>query len=129
MESHRAAGAPALSRFCPAFQATAELIGRRWTAAIIRNLLAGSVRFSDILAQVPGLSDRLLTERLRELESEGIVLRTVIPESPVRVEYSLTQKGHELRHIVEALDTWADRWAAQVAQASSTCIAAMALAE
>ena len=101
---------PTLSPFCPVFQATAELIGRRWTAAIIRNLLAGAVRFSDILAQVPGLSDRLLTERLRELEGEGIVARTVIPESPVRVEYALTPKGQDLRAIVEALDAWTGRW-------------------
>ena len=86
------------------------------------------MRFSDILGQVPGLSDRLLTERLRELEGEGIVLRTVIPESPVRVEYGLTEKGHELRHIVEALDTWTNRWAPHPAFVAA-CPSAMAAGE
>jgi DNA-binding HxlR family transcriptional regulator len=98
------------SAHCPKFQAAAELIGRRWSAAIIRSLLFGSVRFSDVLAQVPGLSDRLLTERLRELEASGVVRRTVFPESPVRVEYSLTEKGQQLQEIVVALDRWASRW-------------------
>ena len=88
------------------------MLGRRWTGAIVRTMLAGSIRFSDVLGQVPGLSDRLLSERLRELEAEGIVLRTVYPETPVRVEYGLTGKGRELEAIVRALDGWAERWAA-----------------
>ena len=60
------------SAYCPVFQGAVELIGRRWSGAIIRSMLAGKVRFSDILGQIPGLSDRLLSERLRELEAEGI---------------------------------------------------------
>lgn len=101
----------AVSPYCPLFQDAVELVGRRWTGAVIRSLLAGSNRFSDILSKVPGLSDRLLAERLRELESAGLVVRTVFPETPVRIEYSLTEKGEELRGIVVALGNWAGRWA------------------
>lgn len=97
--------------YCPVFQRAVEVIGKRWTGAIVRNMLSGSVRFSEILVAVPGLSDRLLSERLRELEAEGIVERHVYPETPVRVEYELTDKGRELEAIVYALDRWADRWA------------------
>ncbi len=96
--------------YCPVFQAAVELVGRRWTGVIVRLLLGGPMRFSELLAQVPGLSDRLLSERLRELEHEGVVVRTVYPEVPVRVEYALTEKGRELEAIVRALDEWAGRW-------------------
>jgi DNA-binding HxlR family transcriptional regulator len=102
--------AEAPSAYCPVFQGAVELIGRRWSGAIIRSMLAGKVRFSDILAQIPGLSDRLLSERLRELEAEGVVERHVYPELPVRIEYTLTDKGRELREIVLSIDAWADRW-------------------
>jgi DNA-binding HxlR family transcriptional regulator len=100
-----------VSPYCPVFQRAVEVIGKRWTGAIVRSMLSGSVRFSEILAGVPGLSDRLLSERLRELEAEGIVERHVYPETPVRIEYELTEKGRELEAIVYALDRWADRWA------------------
>lgn len=103
------------SAYCPAFQGAVELIGKRWSGAIIRSMLAGKVRFSDILAQIPGLSDRLLSERLRELEAAGVVERHVYPELPVRIEYTLTEKGRELRDIVASIDAWADRWGAQPA--------------
>jgi DNA-binding HxlR family transcriptional regulator len=100
----------ALSAYCPMFQEAVELIGRRWTGAIVRTLLTGSNRFGEILARIPGLSDRLLSERLRELENAGIVTRTVYPEVPVRIEYHLTEKGHELDQIVGAISGWADKW-------------------
>jgi DNA-binding HxlR family transcriptional regulator len=96
--------------YCPKFQHTVELIGRRWSGAIVRALLAGAIRFGDILQRVPGLSDRLLSERLRELEAEGIVERHVYAEVPVRIEYTLSEKGRELLQVVEAIDAWADRW-------------------
>ncbi|MEO6045669.1 MAG: helix-turn-helix domain-containing protein [Tepidiformaceae bacterium] len=102
---------PPESAYCPKFQTAVELIGRRWSGSIIRALLAGSVRFGDVLNRVPGLSDRLLSERLRELESAGIVSRTVYPDIPVRIEYRLTEKGRELQQIVEAISGWAERWA------------------
>ncbi len=104
-----------VSAYCPAFQATVELIGRRWSGSIIRSMLSGSVRFGEILSRVPGLSDRLLSERLRELEAAGIVTRTVYPEVPVRIEYHLTAKGRELESIVSTIDAWTAKWAEPVA--------------
>lgn len=108
------------SAYCPVFQNAVELIGRRWSGAIIRALLSGSVRFGDVLARVPNLSDRLLSERLRELEAEEIVTRTVYPEVPVRIEYRLTDKGMELEAIVSAIDDWAGRWSGS-AEHTSGC--------
>ncbi len=99
-----------ISPYCPVFQEGMELIGRRWTGSIVRSLLAGSTRFGEILARIPGLSDRLLSERLRELEAAGIVTRTVYPDVPVRIEYALTDKGRELEGIVAAISDWADKW-------------------
>jgi len=102
-----------LTRFCPAYHRAVELIGRRWTGAILRALLTDVTRFNELAAAVPGLSDRMLAERLRELEAEGVVVRTVIPESPVRVEYSLTEQGLALESVVRAVAGWADAWAAK----------------
>lgn len=99
--------------FCPYFHHAVELIGRRWTGAILRAMLSGIDRFSDLTAAVPGLSDRMLSERLKELEAEGIVERTVIPQTPVRIVYRLTPKGRALGAVVEALSTWAGEWLAQ----------------
>ena len=96
--------------FCPYFHHAVELIGRRWTGAILRAMLAGCIRFSEIAATIPGLSDRLLSERLKELEAEGIVHRTVLPETPVRIEYHLTEKGAALQPVLEAVSGWADSW-------------------
>ena len=101
-----------LSPFCPRFHRAVEIIGRRWTGAIVRALLSGATRFSEITAAVPGLSDRLCSERLKELEAEGIVTRRVIAETPVRVEYHLTEKGAALAGAVEELSAWAGTWVA-----------------
>ncbi len=109
-----------LEAFCPNFHHAVEVIGRRWTGAILRAMLAGTERFSEIAATVPGLSDRLLSERLKELEAEGIVTRRVIPETPVRIEYRLTPKGLELAPAIEALSAWAERWAVGADAAPAT---------
>ncbi len=74
-------------------------------------MLLGATRFTDIIHAVPGLSDRLLSERLKELEASNIVERIVHPETPVRIEYRLTEKGLELNDAITALSTWAERWA------------------
>ncbi|CAN5691726.1 helix-turn-helix domain-containing protein [soil metagenome] len=87
-----------------------ELIGRRWTGAIIRAMLNGAKHFSELTATIPGLSDRLVSVRLKELEAEGIVERIVIPDKPVRIEYLLTPKGRALESVVDAVDCWAERW-------------------
>ena len=98
------------SKVCSRFHHAVELIGRRWTGAIISVMLGGPQCFNEMLAAVPGLSDRLLTERLRELESEGLVRRTVLPGPPVRVSYELTEAGKCLEPVVESLGRWAERW-------------------
>ena len=99
-----------LSPYCPAYTQAIEIIGKRWTGAILRSMLAGSCRFGEIMSQVPGLSDRLLSERLKELEVEGIVERRVTPSTPVRIEYVLTEKGHSLNGVVDAVAEWATEW-------------------
>ena len=101
-----------LSAFCPTYHHAIELIGRRWTGAILRAMLSGEARFSDIASVVPGLSDRLLSERLKELEAEGIVRRTVVASTPVRVDYALTDKGQALSEVIAAVSTWAEEWLA-----------------
>ncbi len=101
-----------VTAFCPVYHHAVELIGRRWTGAVLRAMLSGLHRFSDLTAAVPGLSDRMLSERLKELEAEGIVVRTVVPETPVRVTYELTEKGRALGAVIEAVSAWAEHWAA-----------------
>ncbi|MGI8916199.1 MAG: winged helix-turn-helix transcriptional regulator [Chloroflexota bacterium] len=101
-----------LSAFCPYYHQATELIGRRWTGAILRALRSGVHRFSDLKASIPSLSDRMLSERLKELEKEGIVERTVIPETPVRIDYHLTAKGEALGGVMDALADWAHTWVA-----------------
>jgi DNA-binding HxlR family transcriptional regulator len=96
--------------FCPRYHHAVELIGRRWTGAIVRVMLGGVTRFSDLTHTIPGLSDRMLSERLKELESEGIVERCVIPETPVRIEYRVTEKGRALAGVVAAIAGWAETW-------------------
>lgn len=101
-----------LSAYCPAFSQAIEILGRRWTGAIVRSLLAGTTRFSEIAEGIPGISDRLLSERLKELECEGIIERKVLPTTPVKIEYSLTEKGLALSGVVRAVNDWATEWAA-----------------
>lgn len=95
---------------CPRFHQASELIGRRWTGAIIFVLLRARCRFATLRAAIPDITDRMLSDRLQELEQEGIVQRTVIPETPVRVEYSLTEKGRGLANAVDAIVDWAETW-------------------
>lgn len=101
---------PQHSDLCPRYHHAVELIGKRWTGAIVRTLMTGPRRFNELLAVIPGISDRLLTERLRELEAESIVKREVFPESPVRVTYELTCSGHELGPALDEIARWAERW-------------------
>ena len=98
------------AKVCARFHHAVELIGRRWSGAIISVMLGGPRCFNEMLAAVPGLSDRLLTERLRELESEGLVRRTVLHGPPVRVSYELTEAGKSLEPVIESLGRWAERW-------------------
>lgn len=94
---------------CPHFHAAIELIGKRWTGAIVFALTDGPLRFGELAKGIPGLSDRLLSRRLRELEDEGLVERVVEPGSPVRVTYSLTEAGSDLEPAIAELKAWARR--------------------
>ena len=105
-----------LEPFCPDFHRAVELIGRRWTGAILRAMLTGVSRFSELAETIPGLSPRMLSERLKELEAERIVVRSVMPTVPVRIEYQLTEKGQSLSSVIEAVAGWAEYWAAQPAE-------------
>ena len=102
---------------CEHFQRAARLLARRWSPLIISALLAGNGRFTDIRDSIPGLSDRLLSERLKELETAGIVTRTVIPATPVRIEYGLTEQGQDLSGLLDEMRAWAERWAPVTATA------------
>jgi DNA-binding HxlR family transcriptional regulator len=102
-----AAHAPAL---CARFHHASELIGRRWTGAIIFVLLQKTCRFAVLRDAIPDITDRMLSERLQELEDEGLVERTVVPETPVRVEYSLTKKGRALADAIGSIANWAEKY-------------------
>jgi len=93
--------------YCPYFQDAIELIGRRWTASILRALFSGAERFTDIAETVPGLSHRLLTERLEELQEANLV---VIEPGSKHGTYRLTERGLDLHTVFRELETWNARW-------------------
>jgi DNA-binding HxlR family transcriptional regulator len=95
---------------CPHFHHAIELIGKRWTGAIVCALTERPMRYAELGKAIPGLSDRLLSQRLRELEEEGLVERQVEAGSPVRVTYSLTEAGQELDPVLGELKSWARKW-------------------
>lgn len=95
---------------CPRYEKAMQVLGKKWTCLILRCMLAEPRRFTDIANYVSGVSDRLLSQRLQELEEEGIVERRVFDQKPVVVEYSLTRKGESLRDVVGAIQAWADQW-------------------
>ncbi|HEY7290122.1 MAG TPA: winged helix-turn-helix transcriptional regulator [Vicinamibacterales bacterium] len=117
MARQGAAHAPEL---CARFHRASELIGRRWTGAIIYVLLRSRCRFATLRDAIPDITDRMLSERLQELEREEIVERTVVPETPVRVEYSLTKKGRALASAIDAIAGWAEDWIEADAAAART---------
>jgi DNA-binding HxlR family transcriptional regulator len=95
---------------CPKFETAFELLGKRWTGLIIRSLQDGVKRYKDIAHIIPGMSDRMITERIKELEEAGIVKRNVYPEKPVRIEYELTEKGKALSPVMDEVQNWANTW-------------------
>ena len=101
---------PHTTQVCSRFHRAIELIGSRWTGAILQTLLQGTTRYGAIRGAIPDITDRMLSERLRSLEGEALVLRVVIPDSPVRVEYELTPKGRELQNALREIGNWAERW-------------------
>ena len=98
------------SSCCPRYEAAMAILGKKWTGLLLRSLMDGPRRFTEMSAYVPNLSDRLLSQRLQELEEAGIVKRQVFSQRPVLVEYSLTPRGEALRDVVVAIQQWADDW-------------------
>lgn len=95
---------------CPV-ERTLRIIGGKWTLLVLRDLFTGTKRFGELLQSLEGVSPKTLSDRLKELEGEGIITKTVYPEVPPRVEYALTAKGQSLWDILEAMRSWGDRWA------------------
>ena len=99
---------------CPV-ATTVQLIGNKWKLLILRNLLGRPWRFNEMLRSIPGISQKVLTDNLRALETDGIIIRTVFPEVPPRVEYSLSELGDSMRPIIKAMENWGNDYKAQVA--------------
>ena len=97
-------------QLCIRFQHAMELLGKRWTGLIIKLLMEGPLRFNELAERLEVVSDRMLAERLKELEHAGVVERQVFAEVPVRVEYSLTEKGHALAPVIESIEAWSEQW-------------------
>jgi DNA-binding HxlR family transcriptional regulator len=104
------AGGAAPRELCPKFHRTIELVGKRWTGAIVEFLMEGPQRFTALRRAAPGLHDRLLSQRLKELEAEGLVTRSVYADTPVHIDYALTERGRDLEKVFGELHRWADRW-------------------
>jgi len=98
--------------FCPHFQKAIELVGKRWSGTILRSLMEGPRRFSEIAGHIPQISDRSLSLRLKELEGEQVIIRRVEPTQPVSVSYELTEKGRDLELVITELERWAHDWVA-----------------
>ena len=106
----RARGGPLVPELCGRFHQASELIGRRWNGAILYCMLRTRCRYGTLREAIPGITDRMLSQRLQELEREGILERLVIPDTPVRVEYALTKKGKALGKAIAAITDWAHTW-------------------
>lgn len=95
-----------IPHLCTNYHNAIEFIGKRWMGVIIHTLLEGPKRFHEIVAAIPGISDRLLTERLRDLEQEGLIVKNVVCSTPKKVEYALTETGKELEEVISAIMNW-----------------------
>ena len=107
---------------CARFHKAIELIGRRWSGAIIQMLFRRPARFAELRSVIPDITDRMLSERLQELEEEGLVVRTVIPQTPVRVEYQLSAKGRALEPALAAIGKWAEHWVTELPAAAGETV-------
>ncbi|MBO9129863.1 helix-turn-helix domain-containing protein [Bacillus sp. 165] len=95
---------------CPKYEAAFGLLGKRWNGLILHVMMNGPKRFNELTETIPNISQKMLAERLKELEECGIVIRSVYPETPVRIEYALTQKGTELQRSLTEIQHWAEKW-------------------
>jgi DNA-binding HxlR family transcriptional regulator len=110
LDEHTDAARDSAEHVCPLYHEAVEMVGRRWTGAILRTLMDGPLRFSEVAASIPELSDRLLSERMKQLEARGLVTRHVVPGPPLQVRYALSEMGHELEPALAELQRWARRW-------------------
>lgn len=97
------------SLICPRFEKAIGILSQRWTGLIIYQLLNGPQRFCSIESSI-GISGKVLSDRLKDLENEGIVKREVYPETPVRIEYSLTEKGLAMEPLMKEIEKWSQNW-------------------
>jgi DNA-binding HxlR family transcriptional regulator len=97
---------------CPAFHAAIELIGKRWNGLVLQAMLGGCQRYSQIRAEIPDITDAMLSQRLRELEDAGLVERDVVEARPVEIRYGLTEVGRRLAPVIDAIAEWGADWAA-----------------
>jgi DNA-binding HxlR family transcriptional regulator len=107
----RMAPHPDDGRICEHVQRAAELVARRWVPQVIYAMQVGPRRYTDLKTAIPQISDAVLSERLKELEAAEIVIRSVEPSTPVRIEYTLSPRGEELASALGELRVWAERWA------------------
>lgn len=98
------------SGLCPKFEKAFQLLGKRWIGVIIRVIGKHPMRFNEIAEQIPHISQKMLSDRLKELENENIVIRDVFPETPVRIEYRLSEKGQAITPVLDEVQHWADKW-------------------
>ncbi|MFC5652400.1 winged helix-turn-helix transcriptional regulator [Paenibacillus solisilvae] len=98
------------SKMCPKYECATELLGKKWTGMIVRVLLGGPKRFKEVKEQIPEMSDKMLTDRMKELEQFQIIKRNVYPEMPVRIEYELTAKGRGLEPVIQSIQDWGEDW-------------------
>lgn len=98
---------------CPRFEAAFCILGKRWNGLLIQALLSGPKRFKDISRVIPAMSDKMLSERMKDMEAVGIVVRNVFPETPIRIEYTLTDKGLAFQPVMDAIAEWAEQWVSE----------------
>jgi DNA-binding HxlR family transcriptional regulator len=101
--------APHSTQMCEKFQAALDLLAKRWTGQIIQSLLEGPLRYGELRSRIEVVGDKMLAERLRELEGNGILERRVL-EKPIGTQYALTKKGRGLSRVFGAMSRWADEW-------------------
>ncbi len=94
---------------CPIHR-TLEIIGKRWTLLVVRDLIDGEKRFSELMRSLQGVTPKMLSQRLNELEGFGIVKRAEFAEVPPRVEYSLTEKGMDLKRLIDDMSVFGGKW-------------------
>jgi len=98
------------NKLCPKMEHTLVLLGKKWTGLIVLSLLSGSQKFTEMEKFITGISPRLLTERLKELICENIIEKNVYPETPIKIEYKLTEKGIGLSATYKKISEWTEKW-------------------